>query len=138
MAATLSRKLGVKEGTRAYWVKAPADLASLLDMPGLDVATRLAGQFDYIHAFVTSRSALDAAFPGWKRHLRRAGMLWVSWPKNGQLETDLSLAVVIKVGYDHGLVESKTISVDSTWSAIKFTFPIQGKVYRNSYGRLKP
>ena len=64
-------------------------------------------------------------------------MLWVSWPKNKKLGTDLTLTKVIELGYDHGLVESKTISVDQTWSAIKFTYPQKGKVYKNQYGKLK-
>jgi hypothetical protein len=46
------------------------------------------------------------------------------------------LPEVIGIGYRHGLVESKTLSVDATWSAIKFTHPIKGKVYKNSYGQL--
>jgi hypothetical protein len=45
------------------------------------------------------------------------------------------LPLVIKTGYD-GLVESKCVSVDSTWSALKFTWPKKGKVYNNSYGQL--
>ena len=61
----------------------------------------------------------------------------MSWPKNGKLETDLKLTTVIRLGYDHVLVESKTISIDGTWSAIKFTHPKHGKVYANSYGQLK-
>ena len=50
--------------------------------------------------------------------------------------TDLVLPEVIRIGYRHGLVESKTLSVDATWSAIKFTHPVAGKVYKNSYGQL--
>ena len=63
-------------------------------------------------------------------------MLWVSWPKNRQLGTDLSLPEVIRIGYRHGLVESKTLSVNATWSAIKFTHPVAGKVYNNAFGQL--
>jgi hypothetical protein len=63
-------------------------------------------------------------------------MLWVSWPKNKKLGTDLALPKVIEIGYNHGFVESKTLSVDATWSAMKFTYPKKGKVYNNSYGRL--
>lgn len=48
-------------------------------------------------------------------------MLWVSWPKDGQLDTDLSLPKVIKIGYEFGLVESTCLSVNETWSALKFT-----------------
>jgi hypothetical protein len=43
---------------------------------------------------------------------------------------------VIRLAYDAGLVESKTIAFDDEWSAIKLTWPKPGKVYRNSHGRL--
>lgn len=64
-------------------------------------------------------------------------MLWVSWPKAGQKGSDLTLTKVIEIGYNHGLVESKSISINNTWSALKFTHPKKGKIYHNSYGKLK-
>ncbi len=79
---------------------------------------------------------MDEVFPQLKAHLGATGMLWVSWPKGGKLGTDLSLPHVIRIGYSHGLVESTTLNVDGTWSAIKFTHPKPGKVYDNKYGRL--
>ena len=63
-------------------------------------------------------------------------MLWVSWPKNGQLETDLSLPKIINIVYGFGLVESTALSINNTWSALKFTHPKKGKVYNNSHGTL--
>ena len=60
-------------------------------------------------------------------------MLWVSWPKSRNLDTDLD----IKSGYDFGLFESKCISINAIWSALKFTWPKENKVYKNSYGALK-
>jgi len=63
-------------------------------------------------------------------------MLWVSWPKARKLGTDLSLPTVIKLGYSNGLVESTCLSVDDTWSALKFTHPKKGKNYHNSHGAL--
>ena len=60
-----------------------------------------------------------------------------SWQKKGKSETDLSLGSAIEIGYDHGLVESKTFAVNSEWSAIKFTFPKKWKIYNNSFGKLK-
>ncbi len=53
-----------------------------------------------------------------------------------KLGTDLALPKVIEIGYDHGLVESKTLSVGATWSVMRFTHPKKGKAYNNSYGRL--
>ena len=44
---------------------------------------------------------------------------------------------MIGIGYDHGLVESKTLGIDRVWAAMKFTFPKAGKTYHNSYGTLK-
>src|ERR687894_285859 len=84
VSRTVSKKLGIKEGTRAIFLNAPEAARGAIDPPSLDVASELAGEFDYIHGFV----------------------------------------------------ESKTLSVDATWSAMKFTYPKKGKVYNNSYGRL--
>ena len=136
MTGTVSEKMGIKAGARAIFVNAPAMALTAIDLPNLEVAPRLAGTFDYIHLFATSQQELDGTFPTLKAHLKPTGMLWVSWPKNRQLGTDLTLPEVIRIGYRHGLVESKTVSVDYTWSAIKFTHPIAGKVYKNSYGQL--
>jgi len=137
MTGPVSKKMGIKEGTRAFFVNAPAEVVEALDLPHLELARKLAGNFDYIHLFAKSQAEFNDIFPRLKAHLKPTGTLWVSWPKNRKLGTDLTLTKVIKLGYDHGLVESKTISIDATWSAIKFTHPKKGKVYKNSYGKLK-
>ncbi|MBC7811204.1 MAG: DUF3052 family protein [Burkholderiales bacterium] len=129
--------MGIQEGARAYFVNAPAEALEAIDTPQLELATELRGDFDYIHFFAKSQDEFNDMFPKLKQHLKPTGMLWVSWPKNRKLGTDLTITKVIELGYNFGLVESKTISVDATWSAIKFTHPKAGKVYNNSYGKLK-
>ena len=136
MITSVRRKIGAKPGTRSIVVGAPAEVTTALGLHPDEVAHKLSGLFDYIHIFVTGQEELDTTFPRMKSHLRGDGMLWVSWPKGGALQTDLNLKKVIAIGYGHNLVESKTISVDATWSAIKFTFPKAGKQYKNSYGQL--
>ena len=79
---------------------------------------------------------MERTFPKLKRHLQKGGMLWVSWPKGRAMGTDLTLPEVIRIGYDHGLVESTALRIDDAWSALKFTHPKRGKVYQNSYGKL--
>ena len=86
--------------------------------------------------FTTSEICVEGSFPKLKGHLTAAGMLWVSWPKAKELGTDLSLPTVIRIGYSHGMVESTCLSVDDTWSALKFTHPRPGKTYNNSHGTL--
>jgi hypothetical protein len=122
---------------RAFFVNAPSEVIEAMGSPGLDVAAKLAGQFDYIHVFTKSQTELEDIFLRLKDHVKSNGMVWISWPKRRQLGTDLTMANIIKIGYDHGLVESKCVSVDAIWSGIKFTLPIQGKVYNNKYGQLK-
>ena len=137
MTGVVSKKLGIKEGARAILVNAPAEVIKAIDLSHLDLAKKLTGKFDYIHFFTKSQEEFNDTFPKLKKHLKPTGMLWISWPKNRKLGTDLTLTKVIELGYNYGLVESKTISVDGTWSAIKFTHPKEGKVYENSYGKLK-
>jgi hypothetical protein len=137
MTEPVSKKMGIKEGARAFLVNAPEEAIEAIDPSHLDLVAKLTGKFDYIHFFTKSQDEFNDMFPKLKTHLKPTGMLWVSWPKNRKLGTDLTLTKVIELGYDHGLVESKTISIDATWSAIKFTHPKQGKVYKNSYGKLK-
>lgn len=137
MIKSVAEKMGIKQGTRAIFVGAPSDALKSIDAPVLKLSQALRGSFDYIHFFVRTQAELDNKFPKFRSHLKRTGMLWISWPKGGNQGTDLSLTKIIKIGYDYGLVESKTLSIDATWSAIKFTYPKTGKVYNNSYGKLK-
>ena len=137
MPTSTSAKMGIKPGMRAIFVNAPAETIPTMDLPELDVKETLRGEFDYIHFFVKNQADFHEQFPTLKEHLKNTGMLWVSWPKARQLGTDLTLPVVIKIGYDYGLVESKCLSINATWSALKFTYPREGKTYANSYGKLK-
>lgn len=133
---TVAKKMGIKQGSRAHLVAAPTPAVSALQLPPLAISPELDGQFGYLHLFTTSQACMEDSFPTLKRHLTTSGMLWVSWPKAKKLGTDLSLPTVIRIGYSHGMVESTCMSVDGTWSALKFTHPKPGKTYNNSHGRL--
>jgi hypothetical protein len=137
MPRLVSQKMGIKEGMRAIFVHAPQEAIEAISLPNLEVAEKLTASFDYIHFFTKSQEELDKYFTKLKKYLNPQGMLWVSWPKKGQLATDLTLPKVIHSCYDHGLVESTCLSINSTWSALKCTHPKKGKVYQNSYGQLK-
>ena len=137
MTKTIADKLGIKQAMRTILINPPGGFVDTIGLPDLDHQMRLTGKFDYIHLFTIRQTEFHKQFPKLKGHLKQTGMLWVSWPKAGQEQTDLKLTTVIKLGYDYGLVESKSISLDNFWSALKFTHPKQGQVYNNSYGKLK-
>ena len=138
MTKSVSDKMGIKQSMRAILINPPTDVNDLINLPDLDLQKKLIGEFDYIHFFTTSKAEFHKRFPKLKSHLKQTGMLWLSWPKSRQQQTDLTLTTVIELGYDYGLVESKSISVNKLWSALKFTHPKKGQVYNNSYGKLKP
>ena len=133
---TVSQKMGIKENSLVLFINAPSDAIEVMRLPEIDIAKRLTGEFDYIHLFVKTQSEYKDKFPKLKPHLKLSGMLWVSWPKAGQLHTDLSLPKVINIGYGFGFVESTCLSINSIWSALKFTHPKKGKVYHNSHAEL--
>ena len=136
MARSVSQKMGIKEETRSHFVNAPASSLKAIAHPGLNINAKLDGDFGYVHFFALTQAEMDDNFPKLKAHLAPSGMLWVSWPKARKLDTDLTLPQVIRIGYSHGLVESTALSIDDTWSALKFTHPKQGKIYNNSFGQL--
>lgn len=137
MTKTVAEKMGVKENMRSLLINAPESALGSMELPPVQIEIKLDGEFDYIHLFVITQKGLHRELSKLKKYLKDTGSLWVSWPKSGKLSTDLNIKSVIQIGYDCGLVESKCLSVDSTWSALKFTHPKKGKIYNNSYGKLK-
>jgi hypothetical protein len=137
MIRSIPEKMGIKKKAAAIFINAPVNFEKQFTSFELNISDKLTGEFDYIHCFVKTQKDFHSRFPILKKHLKPTGVLWLSWPKSGQLQTDLSLTKVIEIGYEYGLVESKVISLDEIWSVIKFTHPKVGKQYNNSYGKLK-
>jgi hypothetical protein len=131
MTRSIAEKLGIKKGMASFLLSEPEGFLEDVGAPGLALKNRLAGMFDYIHFFALKQNDIHKQFKRLKKHLLPKGYLWVSWPKSRQKETDLTMKKVIEIGYSYGLVESKAISIDSTWAAIKFTHPKEGKVYKD-------
>ncbi len=135
-AKPIYEKMSLKPKDRVIFLNAPKEVAEKIQFPGLTVATTLTQTFDHILLFVTTQDEMNTQFPTLKPHLNPNDKLWVAWPKAKQLNSNLSVKTVIKIGYNHGLVESTNLSIDSVWTALKFTWPIPGKEYQNSYGVL--
>ena len=137
MTKSITEKIGIKDNMRAIFIDAPTDAINDIYSPSLDLKKKLTGKFDYIHLFVHSQADFHKNFPKLMTYLKNPGMLWVSWPKANGKNTDLTIQNVIKLGYEYGLVESKCISINTVWSALKFTWPKENTIYNNSYGQLK-
>jgi hypothetical protein len=126
----LPRKLGIKSGQRLIILNPPEGYESTLGaLPdGVEIATELAGIFDFIHFFTMERAELDSRFPELKAELAMDGMLWVSWPKKAsKIPTDLDDNVTREIGLSNGLVDVKVAAIDERWSGLKFVYRVKDR-----------
>ncbi len=116
----LIQKLGLKEDMKAVFVDVPE--GGIVNLP-TDQSNSLENDMDYIHIFVTDQQRLESEFSRLAKHLSKAGMLWVSWPKKtSTLETDVNENIVREIGLAAGLVDVKVCAIDSDWSGLKFVY----------------
>jgi hypothetical protein len=124
---SLREKLGMKEGTSAAVIEAPADYASLVGTDQFDTELDL-DAYDFLHFFTPSSLALQHIFPVLAGRLKKDGALWISWPKqSSKMPTDLSENDVRAIGLATGLVDVKVCAIDSTWSGLKFVYRVKDR-----------
>ena len=126
----LTKKLGIKEGSRLALVGAPDGFAEeLRELPPGAVVRPLAdGALDVVLVFAASRADLDRDLPAALRALASTGGLWVAWPKKtAGVRTDLSDGVVQETGLATGLVDNKVCSIDAVWSALRFVVRVEDR-----------
>jgi hypothetical protein len=126
----LVKKLGIKPGFCMFALKQPEGYRTWLEpLPeGVEIKQTLKGELDFIHVFVKERSIFEKEFVKCKKHLKKDGMLWVSWPKKSSgVHTDLDENIIRAVGLEAGLVDVKVCAVDDVWSGLKFVFRIKDR-----------
>jgi hypothetical protein len=118
----LSKKLGIKPGSRVKATGAPSHYDALLAPLPEDavVSSRLRPPVDILHLFTKSRSQLQSELLRALREIRQDGAIWVSWPKKTSgVQTDVTEDVVRQVALPLSLVDVKVCAVDKTWSGLK-------------------
>src|SRR3989337_4006772 len=126
----LVKKLGVKEGMTMYVFQNPAGYFDWLSpLPeNVIVKSKLNSEVDFIHSFVSEAKIFQREFVKYKTHLRKKGMLWVSWPKkSSKMPSDLDENLIREFGLKEGLVDVKVCAVDEVWSGLKFMFRIKDR-----------
>lgn len=119
----LSKKLGIKEGSRIYVKNAPENYAELLQPLPDDVRIqkRLSKELDIIHFFTKTRKELSSLLEKQISYIKQNGMIWVSWPKkSSKVKTDLTEDVIREIALPLGIVDIKVCAVDEIWSGLKF------------------
>jgi hypothetical protein len=126
----LWKKLGLKTGHSIFISKAPAAYFEwITPLPDeISAKTKLSGQLDFIHLFVSDQKEFKTTFLKAKAHLKPDAMLWISWPKKtSKVPTDLDENIIREFGLQNGLVDVKVCSVSEVWSGLKFVFRLKDR-----------
>ena len=126
----LTKKLGIKEGSRIVFARAPKGFQQEVGElpPRVRFVTRAGNPIDIILLFAKSHSVLKKDFVRMAKRLSPNGMLWVAWPKKSSgVPTDLSFNNVQRVGLEAGLVDVKICAVNEVWSGLKFVYRLKDR-----------
>jgi hypothetical protein len=126
----LSKKLGIKPGSRLYVAGAPTDYRKLVEpLPdGVAIASRMSADVDLAHLFAVKRADLAAKLGSTLAKLKPDGTIWISWPKKASgVVTDLTEDTIRAVALPLGLVDVKVCAVDETWSGLKLVIRKQNR-----------
>lgn len=119
----LIKKLLIKPGYRLLVLNAPASfLESLKPLPdGCELSLQARGAFELVHLFAQNSGELQEHAPVAIKALKKDGIFWISYPKkSSKVETDLTRDQGWQVVTGNGWRGVTQVSIDSTWSAVRF------------------
>lgn len=120
---SLVERFGIKPGQKLLILNAPDGAIDLLrPLPdGVTLTTEAEGKHDFVIAFVDDKAAIDMLAPKAAGVLKPSGHLWFSYPKqSGNIKTDINRDAGWEAVHKLGLEGVRQISVDTTWSALRF------------------
>jgi hypothetical protein len=111
----LAAKLQLKPGQQVAGVMVPESVASALTGCMTDD-----GDATALLVFATDRAALDAHRTRIVEAAASDQVTWVSYPKAGQLGTDLNRDSLAALLLESGIQPVRQIAIDDVWSALRF------------------
>lgn len=121
--SSLVKKLHIKPGYRLKILNPPSGYIDKLgDLPeDVEIIGAATGKTDFVHLFVNSLSELNDLAPEAVKGLKYDGVFWVSYPKkSSKIKTDISRDYGWDLLMDMGLRPVAAVSIDETWSALRF------------------
>ena len=118
----LSKKLGIKDGSKVLVVGAPEGYTKLLEpLPtAVQFVSRLSEAIDIVHIFIDQRVELQKSLTVFRKKLKPTAMVWVSWPKkSARVPTDITEDTVRELALPLGFVDVKVCAVTDVWSGLK-------------------
>ena len=119
---SVAQKLFIREGYTVLLVNAPMGYQETLgQLPkGAKVVTKSSKPVEFIQIFAATKAEMTELFRKAKPVLKEDGLLWATYPKAGQMDTDLKRETVWECGQSVGMRPVSQIAVDDVWSALRF------------------
>jgi len=114
---SIAEKLLIKPAT-AVWSSDPKRLALLGPLPKDPRVVRRAEQAGVAIVFADDAASLRKILDGQADRLRRAGTLWVAYPKGNK--ADINRDTLWPIVARFGMRPIGQVAVDETWSALRF------------------
>lgn len=118
---TPAQKMFVKPGMSVALVDAPEGMIDILILPDDITFVDDLSVADAIVAFATTQAAAEALLPRLRDVADDVGLLWVCYPKGSKAAgLDISRDTMWPFAETLGLRPLSMVSVDATWSAMRF------------------
>jgi len=118
----LSKKLGLKAGSRVLLVGAPGGYADLLQPlpPDVSFVAQAGPGIDIAQVFVIDRDDLAMQLRRLREALPPAAALWISWPKQAsKVPTTVTEDTIRELALPLGWVDVKVCAISEVWSGLK-------------------
>jgi hypothetical protein len=119
----LIKKLLIKPNYTVLLLNAPKGYNDLLGaLPeGVTVTDKASGQYDVVQLFVLQKADLEAQAADAMKAVKKGGLMWMSYPKlTGKIKSDLNRDIGNEIIKGMGWEGVTIISIDDTWSALRF------------------
>jgi hypothetical protein len=119
----LAKKLRIQSGQRIRIFNPPAGyLEKLGDLPeSTHIADASSEDLDFVQLFVKDIAELERYGQGAIKSVKYDGLLWLCYPKkSSKVKTDISRDVGWEIMAENGLRPVTQVSIDETWSALRF------------------
>ena len=133
MSKTLAQKFFLKPDNRIYIGNAPKDFVSqqLTDLPqNITFVETLGESPNIIIQFSTTMDQLNSLIPRLIAVMNIDMYVWIGYPKGGKkaaIPTDLNRDIIWDAFKNAGFKAVHIITIDETWSAIRFRLETESK-----------